>query len=295
MRALEAFSRSRSERYWNASFATLSRGWWSVPVLQRYVDRRVGEAIAGGGQTAPGLTDAVLTRLCGRELGLGISIGCGRGVKERRLLEAGVVRRMRLFEISAVALDRARADALAEGLSDRVDCVLGDAFEMAHPAYDLVYWDHSLHHMADVDRAIAWSVAALRPGGWLLINDYVGPRRLQWPWSHTRKVRQALADIARHLPGRIARPRYRLPFESVAMAFLDPSEAPQSHLIRTSAARHTGMDLTPIGGCLLCMASLHLAMAPGIEQVAARVIDRDRRIERDGISYHAAGLWQKPA
>ena len=49
--------------------------------------------------------------------------------------------------------------------------------------------------MQDVDNAIAWSIRAER-NGLLVINDYIGPTRLQWRRSEVRAARQFLTENA---------------------------------------------------------------------------------------------------
>ncbi len=283
---------------WDGAAAGSYANWWEVPGLAGYVDGRIAEALLGPGASGEGGVPAILRTALGEAapLGLGVSIGCGSGGKERGLLAAGVVERMRLFEVSPARLARAEEAAAAEGLGPRVDCVLADGFAVDHPPYDLVYWDHALHHMFDVDRAVAWSVAALRPGGWLFVNDYIGPTRLQWPWAQSLFVRRALIDVSAHLPAPIRRPRFRTPLDRWRLKRRDPSEAPQSDRIAAAIAAHApGMRLAPLGGAVLNIAGHALATAPGIDAAIDRVIAWDREAEARGYVHFAAGLWQKPA
>lgn len=54
---------------------------------------------------------------------------------------------------------------MAVGVEDQVTFCVRDAFLRSEEGqYHLVYWDNSLHHMMDVDDALSWSKACLRPG-----------------------------------------------------------------------------------------------------------------------------------
>ncbi|MDP8219106.1 MAG: hypothetical protein P9M03_10315 [Candidatus Theseobacter exili] len=44
-----------------------------------------------------------------------------------------------------------------------------------------VHWNHSLHHMLDVDKAVEWSKNVLRSGGLFYMDDFIGASRFQWP------------------------------------------------------------------------------------------------------------------
>jgi len=89
---------------------------------------------------------AALARVLGGErLGHGVSIACSIGGKEMALMRAGLVERFSLFEVWEPSLRRARETAEREGLVERIETHLGDAFAAEHPVYDLVYWDHALH------------------------------------------------------------------------------------------------------------------------------------------------------
>ena len=184
---------------------------------------------------------------------------------------------------------RAAADA---GLADRMTFHAADAFARPHAPYELVYWDHALHHMLDVRKALDWSVAALAPGGLLVVNDYVGPTRLQWTPAEVRMARAYMAAAAPHLTG--ARPvGYKLPVLSRwRMALRDPSEAPQSDRI-LEAARAFG--LTPIGCAMINICGPHVVPITDEDSPALPLlIEWDRKADAAGFAHFAFGIWQKP-
>lgn len=267
--------------------------WYNSEALSAYVRSAISPETGRG---VPGALERVLERENGgRPLGLGLSVGAGNGWKEITLVLAGLVERFALFELSEHLAGAARGLAREHGLADRVTMHVGDAFARAHPPYDLVYWDHALHHMMDVRDAVAWSVAALRPGGFLIVNDYIGPTRLQWTWTQTRLAQDAVKAAEPHLG---SRPwiRPRTPIDRWRLKRRDPSEAPQSDRI-LEACREAcdGWAPTPIGCALINICGPYIV--PLTEEgnpALDLLIARDREAREAGHSHFAFGIWKKP-
>lgn len=180
--------------HWNRS--RTSANWWTCKPVIRELNRRIC------GKTSPdpnfGLINRALAMRGDERLELGVSVGCGTGLKEMALVKAGLVDRMRGYDVAASRIAQARARAQADGLADRMEFVLGDAFlEERGPPADLIYWDNSLHHMFDVKAALEWSFARLRSGGMFVMNDYVGPSRFalsEEDLHFVNRVREPLPD-----------------------------------------------------------------------------------------------------
>lgn len=211
--------------------------WWESPTVRRHLNRLLDPAAGDG--IDEGLTHRARQRLTERgfpkDRGLprGISIGGGQGIKEMLLLKANLVEHFELYELSKVRIAEGRARAQAEGLADRLRFIEGDAMQEARGPYDLVHWNNALHHMLDVDQAVAWSHRVLAPGGLFYLDDFVGPTRFQWS-STSLKVASALRS---RLPERLLRdprrPGQQLSKEvrrpnPETLARHDPSEAAQS-------------------------------------------------------------------
>lgn len=101
-----------------------------------------------------------------------------------------------LYEISEVRVARGRDLFRKFGLEGKADFFLEDAFLDRTPArYDIVHWDNALHHMMDVHDAVEWSKTVLRPGGWLVVHDFIGASRFQFSdrcYDFAARARQAL-------------------------------------------------------------------------------------------------------
>jgi ubiquinone/menaquinone biosynthesis C-methylase UbiE len=111
-----------------------------------------------------------------------LDLGCGRGailmLVARRLSTGRAVGidLWRRADQSGNSLARTRANAVAEGVADRVEVETGDMTNLpfGDASFDLVVYNIAVHNVRTQpgrDRAIDEAVRVLRPGGRLLIAD----------------------------------------------------------------------------------------------------------------------------
>lgn len=116
-------------------------------------------------------TEALLTRVGVRAGMECLDLGCGgghvSGLLARLVGEGGSVVGIDLDEVKLAA---ARQDCLDRGL--HVEFRTGSVSEWTEPAtYDVVYGRFILSHLADRPKIVARMIAALRPGGVLVLED----------------------------------------------------------------------------------------------------------------------------
>ena len=209
--------------------------WWQHERIISHINKTVcGEHLAGFGA---GLRKRLRDQLGDRVLEKGISIGCGDGAKEMRLLQEGFVKKFELYELSGVRIDQGRRIAQERGLSDRVEFHLADAFKANLPQdYDLVYWDNSLHHMFDTHNAIQWSYEHLTQNGFFVMDDFVGPSHFQWTDFNLEIASKVRSFLPTHYLDNPRIPSKRLPTSLTKpdlqkFLSIDPSEAADSSRI----------------------------------------------------------------
>jgi SAM-dependent methyltransferase len=262
--------------------------WWTSPKCNAYYNAQIC------GRPVPGSSEGCRVRLAdaakGRKLELGVSVGCGAASKEMAFLQDEIVERFELWEIAPKLAETGRQAAERLGLLDRIDYRVGDAFgQSVTPRFDLVYWDHSLHHMSDVSKALEWSVASLKPGGFVVINDYVGPNRLQFTRQEVDLANDFLARNGftdRHQKSNL--------ITRLRQWWRDPSEAPQSEMIPEAIKRNLpGAELEPIGGTFLNMLGGRVApLGEDSSQIDA-LIREDGEMKERGFHHFAFAIWQK--
>ncbi len=265
--------------------------WQDNPQFLSYIERSISP------EHEMGVHGAIRAAIGKTPLERGVSVGSGTGHNERGLIAAGLVERFDLFEVSEDRVEQSKKFAEEAGMADRFTHYVEDAFKHDFDGeYDLVYWEHALHHMFDVDHAVAWSVRALKPGGLLVINDYIGPTRLQWRRNEVKLVRQFLRDNEEVLGVDPKRVRRGTQFRRLKQFMRDPSEAPQSDLIEAAYKRHTGTDLNVLGGAMIHLGGGFLNGAEEQDpEIHDRLIKFDQEARDKGISHFAFGLWRKPA
>lgn len=227
--------------------------WWESETIWRVVNRRIcGQDVAGPNA---GLMRLMKSRMR-RQLDRAVSVGCGTGLHEMKFIQENIVKSFDLYDISRESMENGRNYALSIGLGDHCNYVHADAFETAaKPIYDLVFWGSSLHHMPDVDFAVKWSLDSLKPGGWFVMNEYIGENRFQW----SRRTMACVNLFRALLPEAVFRndihpgQRHKRYLNAPTLADMenDPSEAMDSERIVTCVKHYfPSARIINIGGAI---------------------------------------------
>jgi 2-polyprenyl-3-methyl-5-hydroxy-6-metoxy-1,4-benzoquinol methylase len=205
--------------------------WLAVPEVSRWFQCR-----STGGQSQHWINYCVsdflgdrvpVERMC--------SLGCGTGALERHLALLNAFRFCDAYDIAPGALDMARRDAETAGLKG-ISYELADinTLPLAERAYDAIWFNSSLHHVRELEAVCDRVASALRPAGFVFINEYVGADRFDFPARQKEAIEAAFALIPE---------RYRRSFVSEghpvqpAPLFPDPREveaADPSEAVRSS-------------------------------------------------------------
>lgn len=189
-----------------------------------------------------------------------VVIGCGTGGLERDLISKNVVAHVVGLDLAAAPLERAKELAAAAGISDRVTYQVADAAEYLRERksqFDAILFHASLHHFSDPFAMLTIVRDALREGGVLYLDEYLGPSRDQW-----NALRLLLPNLAYRLAGRgLQRPHLvRAPINTI-----DPTEAAASHRIMPAVrALFDVLAVRPYGGNLLSTVYPNLHRPPAV-------------------------------
>ena len=219
-RVIDTWARWASLREDHEIMARLS--WSEYPLTAAYINRRVtGE---GGRHWLEWIGKVFL----GREME-GLSLACGSGGFERRLLQKRYAGRIYGVDLSPEALEIARARS--RGLNANFGVMDLNRPRFAKGIYDFVLSIAALHHVANLEGCLCQVHRALKKGGLLVAWEFVGPDRFQWTdtqLAHINRLYSSLPERYKynHMTGLVHKNIERRPL--VDMIKADPSEAVRS-------------------------------------------------------------------
>lgn len=287
--------------HWSIQRASDRTRWWMHPSILRHINRLVcGEQVDGA---HAGFNRLIQARAPEGGFRRAVSIGCGAGGKEMKLLQQGIVQQFDLFEISEFRIGQIQDRAAERGVLDRIRWHHADAFEQEpEGSFDLVYWNNSLHHMFDVRQALAWSHRALTRGGYLVMDDFVGATRFQWTdleLEMASRVRALLPDSFLRNPKKPAAQLPRVLGRSDLQEMIkdDPSEAADSsNILPAIAALFPDAIVIPTGGVIYHLA-LNDVLANFDDDRDATLLESllllDETLARNGHSQYAVAIALK--
>lgn len=230
--SLTGTSRVRSR--WNNTPPSL-RYWGLIPI----VNMRINERISGSPNV--NFREYVSHKYFndGRQR-VALSLGCGAGEKEIYWAKLNVFECITGMDISPNRINLAKKNASLEGLSNRVNFIVGDVNKksLGEQKFDVIIFEHSLHHFKDISNLLQYIKSLLKPGGYLLLDEYVGPKRFQWTKRQIKFADEVLKSIPEKFRciGSRVKSRNLLAGE-VLMWLNDPSEAVDSCSIRSELER----------------------------------------------------------
>jgi SAM-dependent methyltransferase len=131
-----------------------------------------------------------------------LSLGCGTGHLERTLARYEAFVRCDAYDIAEGSLKIAREIAEANGIVG-INYCLADINRIVLPSrvYDAVWVHSAMHHFEQLEHICEQVSQSLRPDGYLILNEYVGPNRFQFP-GRQKQVTQCSLQL---LPERYRR------------------------------------------------------------------------------------------
>lgn len=211
-----------------------SANWWIIPEIHQ----RWNQLITGS--PSVGYEEFVSKSiLAGSEPVKLLSIGAGVCNHEILLAQLNPHWEISCVDFADAPLEKARKRA-AELQLTNIQFTVANIYEYPFPEsyYDVVMFHQALHHFSDISRFIPEKVMKLlAPHGKLMMHEYVGPNRLQFPRHQLKAIGECLSLVDR---------KYRTMFKSnlvkssfhgsgmLRMIVSDPSECVDSeHILPT--------------------------------------------------------------
>lgn len=185
-------------KYWAAPASHEEKqliAWMEHPYVTRHINQRT---------TGDGSLDwfkYVSQKYFPQPVERALTLGCGDGGLERRGLALATAGFFDAIDISEGAV---RAAALATrqlGFGERANYIVGDLnkIRLQPDSYDAIFASMSIHHVQALEELFAQIRVALRAGGKLVMNEYVGPNRFQLPEERLRVINGLLRVLPREL------------------------------------------------------------------------------------------------
>ncbi|MHC4851246.1 MAG: class I SAM-dependent methyltransferase [Planctomycetota bacterium] len=121
-------------------------------------------------------------------------LGCGDGALERTIAKRGLAQDILGLDVSKRAIGHARKQAHKDGYPG----IQYSTADLNCPpdglgTFDLVFAPSSIHHIRELEVLFDW-VAGIVPKGLLVLQEYVGPSRFQWPQKQ-REIAQGVLSL----------------------------------------------------------------------------------------------------
>ena len=204
--------------------------YWIIPAVRRLWNRQVS-----GKEEVPyeqHVYDTWLKEKKGLRL---LSLGSGISSHETVFASFPCFEEVKCVDFAPALMEKARFNAESSGLRNMTfEAADVNKMELSSGEWDIILFHSSLHHFRELPQLLNKVKAALKPDGLLIINEYVGPRRLQ----HSPVKRKAINSILHEIPEKYRR-RFKTGFIKrnvsgpglLRMLVTDPSEAVESDLI----------------------------------------------------------------
>jgi len=170
-----------TRKFWGAAAKGERKGnypvhWLESPLVLRHcVNSRIS------GLPEVGWLEWIQQSWIPREVDRGLVLGCGGGALERRAAALGLCRSFYGVDISPEAVEVARTLACREGWSRfRYEALDANYLQLEPESFDLIVADMAVHHIDRLEHLFDQFNKALRAGGILILNEFVGPNRFQW-------------------------------------------------------------------------------------------------------------------
>jgi SAM-dependent methyltransferase len=192
----------RAAKHWGQTRPNLGQSFYTFPALRDYFFTCVTGRPSNGDLPRDWIEcwtiDTFLREIIPVENCL--SLCCGFGEIERILARAGVFNHCTGVDLAAGAIAQARQQARQAGY-DHIDYQQMDinSIVLESEKYDLIWANGALHHLENLEHVLAEIYKALKPGGYFVANEYIGPKHQKLG----RRQREIINSVIHLIPERL--------------------------------------------------------------------------------------------
>lgn len=170
---------------------------------------------------------------------LGLSLACGTGHRELKWIDQGKFKYIDAIDLSKPRIDAAKKEAHKKGYGNLINYQVGNIYKvnLSKSFYDAIFVENSLHHFSPLKKILQRINLSMKPDGYLIVNEFVGPTRFQWTEKQIEVINALLSifpDKYKSLLGKNNGQKLNIFKPSkLRMILHDPSEAVESSNILT--------------------------------------------------------------
>lgn len=165
---------------------TMGLSWWTI----NEVKQRWNQLITGDHQVGP---EVYLTNYLAKEHLRVVSLGSGGSDREIHLAQLNPTWTITCVDFSEVRMDMAQEKAQTLGLTN-ISFQTENIYEYPYveSSIDVIMFHSSLHHVKNIKEFIPTISGSLTSEGLLIIDEYVGPNRLQYSSMQLKAINDCL-------------------------------------------------------------------------------------------------------
>lgn len=211
---------------------------WAIPKMHE----RWNQLITGNPQL--GFKDYIISNILNQQKGLKmLSLGSGICHHELEFAKNPNIEEIVCMDISDALIENARITAQQNNLKN-ISFKVQNVYKYNYPEnyFDIVFFHASLHHFKGIDAFLKKKVKhTLNKNGLLIINEYVGANRLQYPKHQIKAINECLNLIPKKYKKRFKLSFFKNKYYGSGlfrMIIADPSECIESENIMPSIHNH---------------------------------------------------------
>src|SRR5690554_4182300 len=235
--------------------------WWIIPALKE----RTNFLISGDSKIN---YEQYLTKNYFKNDGTEtlVSYGCGIGSHETLLAELNPQLRIKAYDISEELINNAKQNAQQKGLNN-IEFINEDVYQLKiqENSVDYYLFNASLHHFSEIEKFVGQKLyPTLKKNGLIIINEYVGPNRMNFPKKQiaysNRCLREVISKENRKILGLNAYKTRCYRLGNLRMKLSDPSECVDSESILPVLRKYfEELEFKKLGGNILVPVLKHIA------------------------------------
>jgi ubiquinone/menaquinone biosynthesis C-methylase UbiE len=205
--------------------------WWDIPAIQERWN-----LLVSGNEEVDYCQYISENYLKNKSSLKALSLGCGNGERELNWAESNKFESIDAYDLSKNRISYAIQQVNQQNQGHVINYQVGNIYEiqMKDNFYDIVFAEQSLHHFSPLEELLLKIEKTLKPDGYFILNEFVGPTRFQWTDRQIEVINSLLGIFPEQYKKLWNSHRIKpkvIRHSKLSMLLRDPSEAIESSKI----------------------------------------------------------------